>query len=227
MTLRSPHRLHWYSLNFIAFKRSSILPYDSFRWTECAMGMLGYLFPLCRRTPLSLRLEESMKRRQSEGLCCKPRDVNKPGMFVQLHNLFSLSKKEARSLFRFLRLVILTSSWTRFHCLSREAKSSDCSLDRYKSRARSFRFSWVIQGGSLPLVPEYVDSISSKDIDSVESSLEGISSADEEEGSLCTGDVGTGRSSEWGTGLIADRRLVYLIFFLEDALKPVILVKQK
>ena len=105
------------------------------------MGMLGYLFPLCR-TPLRLRLEESMKRRQSEGLCGKPRDVNKPGMFMQLHNLFSMSKKEARSLFRFLKLVILTSSWTRFHCLSREAKSSDCCFDRYKSRARSFRYSW-------------------------------------------------------------------------------------
>ena len=46
--------------------------------------MLGYLFPLCRRTPLKHRLEESMKRRQSEGLCGKPRDVNKPDMFVQL-----------------------------------------------------------------------------------------------------------------------------------------------
>ena len=100
--------------------------------------MLGYLFPLCRRTPSRLRLEESLKTRQSEGLCGKPRDVNKPGMFVQLHNLFSMSKKEARSLFRFLKQVILTSSWTRFHCLSREAKSSDCCFDRYKSRARSF-----------------------------------------------------------------------------------------
>ena len=84
----------------------------------------------------------------------------------------------------------------------------------------------VIQCGSLPLVPENVDSISSKDIDSVETSLEGISS-DEERISLFTGGVGTGRKSEWGTGLIADRRLGYLIFFLEDALKPVILVKQK
>ena len=46
------------------------------------MGMLGYLFPLFT-TPLRLRLEESMKARQSEGLCGKPRDVNKPGMFVQ------------------------------------------------------------------------------------------------------------------------------------------------
>ena len=85
----------------------------------------------------------------------------------------------------------------------------------------------MIQCGSLPLVPEYVDSIFSKDIDSAESSIEGISSSDEERRSLFTGGVGTGRSSEWGTGLIADRRLGYLIFFLEDALKPVILVKQK
>ena len=168
------------------------------------MGMLGYLFPLCRRTSLRLRLEESMKRRLSEGLCGKPRGVNKPGMFVQQHNLFSMSKNEARSLFRFLKLVILTSSWTRFHCLSREAKSSVCCFDRYKSRARSFRSSYVIQCGSLPLVPEYVDSVSSKDIDSVESSLEAISSSDEERRSLFTGGVGTGRSSEWGTGLIAD-----------------------
>ena len=121
-------------------------------------------------------------------------------------------------LFRFLKLVILTSSWTRFHCLSWEAKSSDCCFDRYKSQARSFRSSCVIQCGSLPLVPEYVDSVYSKDIDSAESSLEGISSSDEERRSLFTGGVGTGRSSEWGTGLIADRRLEYLIFFLEDAL---------
>ena len=134
-----------------------------------------------------------------------------------------MSKKEARSLFQFLKLVILTSSWTRFHCLSREAKSSDYCFDRYKSRARSFRSFCMIQCGSLPLVPEYVDSISSKDIDSAESSLEGISSSDEERRSLFTGGVGTGRSSEWGTGLIADQRLGYLIFFLEDALKPVIL----
>ena len=146
--------------------------------------MLGYLFPLCRRTPLRLRLGESMKRRKSEGLCGKPRDVNKPGMFVQKHNLFSVSKKEARSLFRFLKLVILTSSWTRFHCLSREAKSSDCCFDRYKSQARLFRSSCVIQCGSLPLVPEYVNSIYSKDIDSAESSLEGISSSDEEKNIL-------------------------------------------
>ena len=79
----------------------------------------------------------------------------------------------------------------------------------------------------MPLAPEYVDSISSKDIDLAESSLEGISSSDEERRSLFTGGVGTGRSYEWGTGLIADQRLGYLIFFLEDALKPVILVKQK
>ena len=58
----------------------------------------------------------------------------------------------------------------------------------------------MIQCGSLPLVPEYVDSISSKDIDSAETSLESISSSDEERRSLFTGGVGTGRSSEWGTG---------------------------
>ena len=85
----------------------------------------------------------------------------------------------------------------------------------------------MIQSGSLPLVPEYVDSISSKDIDLAESSLEGISSSDEERRSLFTGGAVTGRSSEWETGLIADWRPGYLIFLLEDALKPVILVKQE
>ena len=123
--------------------------------------------------------------------------------------------------------MILTSSWTRFHCLSREAKSTDCRFDTYKSRARSFRSSCVIQCGSLPLVPEYIDSVSSKDIDSAQSSHEGIPSSDEERRSLFSGGVATGRSSEWGTGLTADWRLGYLIFFLEDELKPVILVKQK
>ncbi len=37
----------------------------------------------------------------------------------------------------------------------------------------------MIPCGSLPLVLEYVDSISSRDIDSAESSLEGISSSDD------------------------------------------------
>ena len=84
----------------------------------------------------------------------------------------------------------------------------------------------MIQCGSLPLVLESLDSISSKDIDSAESSVEGLSSSGEERRSLFTGGEGTGRPSEWGTGLIADQRFGYLIFFLEDALKPVILVKQ-
>ena len=141
--------------------------------------------------------------------------------------LFSMSKKEARPLFRFLKLVILTSSWTRFHCLSREAKISDCCFDRYKSRASSFRSSWVSQCGSLPLVPEYVDSISSQR-------------------------YWLGRIFHWrhffiwwgkkiliywrcgyrkiiwmGNGSHSRSKLGYLIFFLEDALKPVMLVKQK
>ena len=58
-------------------------------------------------TALRIRLEESIKRRQSEELCDKSREMNKPGIFVQYHN-FSMSKKEARFLFRFLKLVILT-----------------------------------------------------------------------------------------------------------------------
>ena len=111
---------------------------------------------------------------------------------------FPKSKKEVKSLFRFLKLVVLTSSWTKFHCVSREAKSPDCCFDRYKLRTRSFRSSCMIQCGSLPLVHEYVDSISFKDIDSAESSLEGISSSDEERRSLFTGGVGTERSSERG-----------------------------
>ena len=85
----------------------------------------------------------------------------------------------------------------------------------------------MIQCNSLPLIPGYVDSISSKDIYSEESSLEGIFSSDGERRFLFTVGVGTGRSCEWRTGLIASERLGYLIFFLENALKPVILVRQK
>ena len=77
----------------------------------------------------------------------------------------------------------------------------------------------------MPFVPEYVDSTSLKFIDLAESSFEGIYSSNEERKFLFTAGVGTGRSSEWGTGLIADGRLGYLIFFLEDALKPVILIR--
>ena len=78
----------------------------------------------------------------------------------------------------------------------------------------------MIQCGSLPLVPEYLPKILTWQNPSLKAFLH-----HEERRSLFT--VGTGRSSEWGTGLIADQRLGYLIFFLEDALKLVILVKQK
>ena len=80
----------------------------------------------------------------------------------------------------------------------------------------------MIKCGSLPLVLEYVDSISCEDFHSAECSLEDISSSDERR-FLFTAGVGAGRSSEWRTGLIADGRLEYLI--LEDALKPVILIR--
>ena len=76
----------------------------------------------------------------------------------------------------------------------------------------------------MPLVHEYVDSICSKDIHTIESFLEGIPSPDEERRFLFTAGVGTGRSYEWRIGLIADGGLGYLIFFLEDKLKPVMLV---
>ena len=52
-----------------------------------------------------------------------------------------------------------------------------------------------MQRGSLPIVSKYVDSISFKDIDSAESSLEGISSSDEERKFLFTSGVGVGRLS--------------------------------
>ena len=46
-------------------------------------GNAGIFIPLVQKSTLETCLEESMKRRQSDGLCGKPRDVNKPGMFVQ------------------------------------------------------------------------------------------------------------------------------------------------
>ena len=46
---------------------------QSVQW-ECS-----YIYSCCT----SFSLEESMKRRHSEGLYGKPKDVNKPGMFMQ------------------------------------------------------------------------------------------------------------------------------------------------
>lgn len=46
---------------------------------------------------------------------------------------------------RVLKLVSLTSAMIRFHCLNEDARRSDYCLDRYKSWARSFSSSWVIQ----------------------------------------------------------------------------------
>ena len=154
------------------------------------MGMLGYLFPLCRRTPLRLRLEESMKRCSLKDYVAKPRDVNKPGMFFAVAQLIFHVEKEARALFRFLKLVILTSSWTRFHCWSREARALTAVLtytNHEQDHAGLLAWSSVAH---CHLFLNNVDSISSKDIDSAESSLEGIYSSDEERRPLFTGGGG-------------------------------------
>ena len=62
-----------------------------------------------------------------------------------------MSKKEARSLFRFLKLVILPSSWSRLHCLNRENKSYDCCFfKRRRGNALCTEFG-TCEDGAYPL----------------------------------------------------------------------------
>lgn len=136
VTLKYQQWFHWYYLYLTDFKRSSILSHDSLKWNEWEMRMLGYLFLLCRSTDIRLHFEKSMR---AEGLCRKLRKVHKPETSVQWHNLISILK----FLFHVLKLVILTSAMTRFHCLNWDSRSFDCCLDIYKLQVRSFRsFGW-------------------------------------------------------------------------------------
>ena len=123
-----PHRDYWYLLYLKASKRSSILSYNSFRWTQWAIGMLGYLFPLCRSTAFKLgrvwyKVYQVSYERTPVWETGKPRKVNKPKIFMQLYSLFSILKNEVKSLFHVLKLVILTSVLTKFFCLSWDARS--------------------------------------------------------------------------------------------------------
>lgn len=73
---------------------------------------------------------------------------------THLCNSIACFENGARSWLCVLKLMILRSALTRFYFLSRHARSSDCCLNRYKSRARSFWRSCVIQWGSLLVAPE-------------------------------------------------------------------------
>lgn len=86
--------------------------------------------------------------------------------------------------------------WSDSSCLSSDVRSSDCCLDRYKSRACSFRSSFMIQCVSLPSVPEQRETLSLKETEIDVFSSEGNYSYDKWIRSLCAGSVGTGISSE-------------------------------
>lgn len=75
---------------------------------------------------------------QSMKSCVGKLNVNKSGAFFSVAQLVFHVEEWGRTLFCLLKLLILMSTLTRFHCFSWDSRISDCCLDRYESQTRSF-----------------------------------------------------------------------------------------
>ena len=116
----------------------------------------------------------------------------------------------------FLAFMKEAHFWRIFHPLSLEPKSSACFLNSSKSQTRSFNSPWVNRWGSQEdvLVSKVASSCSSFGT-SVAASCSHSSSR-----VRCVGRCGIGKSSLWGTGLIADGKFVYFTVCLDLLLIP-------
>jgi len=176
--------------------------YHSLLCTEWPTGIDGRVLPLWRRTALRLNLDESIKSRQSRGLWLILSVCIRPSISVQATRPLSIIKNWTRSLYLLQYTEIQTFSFRRFHCCSLKPNSSALHLGKSRSLIRSFISSCVIRWNSL----DWRSAVKSASID-VEGcgvfSRFSVGSSSESKIYCCRG-TGTGRSSVWGTGRIAD-----------------------
>jgi len=185
--------------------RIFMFSYDSLLCTEWPTGIEGRVLPLWRRTALRLNLDESIKSRQSRGLWLILSVCIKPSISMQATRPLSILKNWTRSLCLLWYTEIVTFSFRRFHCCSLEPNSSALLLGKSRSLIRSFNSSCVIWWNSL----NWRSAVKSASVD-----VEGwgvflwfsVDLSSESKIYCCSG-TGTGRSSVWGTGRIADEIL--------------------
>jgi len=182
--------------------RIFLFSHDSLLCTEWPTGIEGRVLLLWRRTALRLNLDESIKSRQSRGMWLILSFCIRPSISVQATKPLSVLKNWTRSSYQLYYTEILTFSFTRFHCCSLEPNSSSLHLGKSRSLIRSFNSSCVIRWNSLDwrsaVKLSYVD-VEGCGVFSRFSV--GLSS---ESKIYCCSGTGTGRSSVWGTGRIAD-----------------------
>jgi len=176
--------------------------YNSLLYTEWPTGIEGRVLPLWRRTALRLNLDESIKSLQSRGMWLILSVCIRPSIPVQTTRPLSILKNWTRSSCLLWYTEILTFSFRRSHCCSLELNSPALHLDKSRSLIRSFNSSCVIRWNSL----DWRSAVKSASVD-----VEGcgvfyrfsVRSSFESKIYCCSG-TGTGRSSVWGTGRMAD-----------------------
>jgi len=176
--------------------------YDSFLCTEWPTGMEGRMLPLWRRTALRLNLDETIKSRQSRGLWLILSVCITPSISLQATRPLSILKNWTRTLCLLRYTEIRTFSSRMFHCCNLEPNSSALLLGKSRSLTGSFNSCCVIRCNLL----NWRSAVKSASVD-VEGwgvfSRFSVGSSSESK-VYCCGGTGTGRSSLWGTGRIAD-----------------------
>jgi len=181
--------------------RIFVFSYDSL-CTEWPIGIEGCALPLWRGTALRLNLVESIKSRQSRGVWLILSVCIRPSISVQATRPFSILKNWTRSSYILQYTEILTFSFRRSHCCSLEPNSSALHLGKSRSLIRSFNSYCVIRWNSL----DWKSAVKSASVDAEDCgvfSRFSVGSSSECKVYCCSG-TGTGRSSLWGTGRIAD-----------------------
>jgi len=181
--------------------RIFMFSYDSLLCTEWPTGIEGRVLPLWRRTALRLKLDESIKSRQSRGLWLILSVCIRPSISVRPIRPLSILKNWTRSSCLLRYAEILTISFRRFHFCSLEPNSSALLLGKSRSLIRSFNTSCVIQWNSF----YWSSAVKSASVD-----VEGwgvfsrfLVGSSSESKIFCCGGTEAGRSSVWSTGRIA------------------------
>ena len=182
--------------------RIFMFSYDSLLCTEWPTGIEGRVLPVWRRTALRLNLDESIYSRQSRGMWLILSVCIRPSKSVQATRPLSILRNWTRFSHVLQYTEMLTFPFRRFHFCSLEPNSSALHLGKSRYLSRSFNSFCVIRWNSL----DWRSTVKSASVD-VEGcgvfSRFSVGSSSESKIYCCSG-TGTGKSSVWFTGRLAE-----------------------
>jgi len=184
-----------YCINCFMLSSLSLIP------NACATAMEGNTFPLCRRKDLRLTIKESMNSLNSSEQWLMFNTLNKPSISLHATRVPSIMKNSSRFILAITIQSYFHSFIQIFPLFILDASRLAFTFGSSKSRTRLFSCSCVRLWGDPDVVPWKSWSVGSSLWGPVfyvsSSSISGFKF-------YSFGGSGTGRSSPWGTFLMAE-----------------------